>query len=109
MFTQDKTLTCRDCGAQFVFTTSEQEFYAQKGFTNEPGRCPECRAARKAQRGDTGGYSTGAPRRDREMFPAVCARCGKNTMVPFQPRNDKPVYCSECYSASRPSSGYGRR
>ena len=41
----DKTLTCRDCGTQFVFTTGEQEFYAQKGFTNEPTRCPNCRQA----------------------------------------------------------------
>ena len=102
---QDKTLTCRDCGAQFVFTASEQDFYAQRGFTNEPGRCPDCRATRKAQRGD-GGYSGGGARR--EMFPAVCAQCGKSTQVPFQPRNDRPVYCSECYSAQRPGNGYGR-
>ena len=105
---QDKTLTCRDCGAQFTFTASEQEFYAQKGYTNEPGRCPECRAARKTQRGGytSGGYSNGGGRR--EMFPAVCAQCGKATQVPFQPRNDRPVYCSDCYSAQRPSNGYGR-
>ena len=102
---QDKTLTCRDCGREFVFTASEQEFFAQKGFTNEPGRCPECRAARKAGRGE-GGFNA---RRDREMFPAVCARCGKDTQVPFQPRNDRPVYCSDCYSAQRPSGGYERR
>ena len=106
---QDKTLTCRDCGAEFVFTASEQEFHAQKGFTNEPVRCHECRAARKAQRGE-GGYSSGGgySRGPREMFPAVCAQCGKETTVPFQPRNDKPVYCSDCFSAQRPSSGYGR-
>ena len=110
---QDKTLTCRDCGREFAFTASEQEFFAQKGFTNEPGRCPECRAARKAQRGEggysSGGYSGGGggyARREREMFPAVCAQCGKDTMVPFQPRTEKPVYCSDCYSARRPSSGY---
>ena len=106
---QDKTLTCRDCGREFAFTASEQEFFAQKGFTNEPGRCPECRSARKAQRGE-GGYSTGGyARREREMFPAVCAQCGKDTMVPFQPRTDKPVYCSDCYSSVRASSGYDRR
>jgi len=62
----DKTLVCKDCGREFIFSASEQEFYAEKGFTNEPGRCPECRAARKAQRN---GY-TRAPR---EMFPAVCS------------------------------------
>ena len=83
----DKTLTCRDCGANFVFTESEQNFYAEKGFTNEPQRCPACRAARKNQQ--RGG--------DRQMYPAVCAQCGRETMVPFQPSNDKPVYCSDCF------------
>ena len=102
---QDKTLTCRDCGQEFTFTASEQEFFAQKGFTNEPGRCPDCRAARKTGR-PVGGFNG---RRDREMFPATCARCGKSTQVPFQPRQDRPVYCSECYTAQRPSGGYERR
>jgi len=97
---QDKTLTCRDCGSEFVFTASEQEFFAQKGFTNEPGRCPECRAARKTQ--NRGGFGAS---REREMFPAVCAQCGRDTQVPFQPRTDKPVYCSDCYSARRATSG----
>ena len=110
---QDKTLTCRDCNREFVFTASEQEFFAQKGFTNDPGRCPECRAARKAQRGEggytSGGYSGGGYGGRREMFPAVCARCGKDAQVPFQPRNDRPVYCSDCYSAQRPSNGFERR
>ncbi len=109
---EDKTLTCRDCGREFAFTASEQEFFAQKGFTNEPGRCPECRAARKAERGgySSGGYSSGGGYgARREMFPAVCAQCGKDTQVPFQPRGDRPVYCSECYSAMRPSYGDERR
>jgi CxxC-x17-CxxC domain-containing protein len=114
----DKTLTCRDCGTQFVFTASEQEFYAEKGFTNEPGRCPECRAARKAQRNSGGyAYSTGDGSRgdygrsERRMYPAVCSRCGKNTEVPFEPRLDKPVYCSDCFARERASSGdsYGSR
>jgi len=109
----DKTLTCRDCGATFVFTQSEQDFYAQKGFTNEPSRCPDCRATRKAQRGDTGSsYSTGGSSRmgaggRREMFPAVCSRCGKDTQVPFQPTTGKPVYCSDCFQLERGSSGGG--
>jgi CxxC-x17-CxxC domain-containing protein len=98
---QDKTLKCRDCGKDFTFTASEQEFFAQKGFTNEPGRCPDCRAANKAARGE-GGFGA---RRDRQMYPAVCATCGKETQVPFEPRNDKPVYCSDCYSSQRPSGG----
>jgi CxxC-x17-CxxC domain-containing protein len=113
---QDKTLTCRDCSRDFVFTEGEQEFFAQKGFTNEPSRCPECRSARKSSRGGDsysrgGGYSSGGgggyERREREMFPAVCAQCGKDTQVPFQPSGDRPVYCSDCFSAQRSSSDGG--
>ena len=109
---QDRTLTCRDCGQEFTFTASEQQFFAERGFTNDPSRCPECRAARKARQGEGGRTSSGFggyERREREMFPAVCAQCGKETTVPFQPRTDKPVYCSECYSAQRPSYGDDRR
>ncbi|MDD3024888.1 MAG: zinc-ribbon domain-containing protein, partial [Syntrophomonadaceae bacterium] len=63
----DKTLNCRDCGRDFDFTASEQEFYAEKGFSNEPGRCPECRAARKAEsRGNRGGGGYG--RSERQMY-----------------------------------------
>ena len=102
---QDKTLTCRDCGRAFTFTASEQEFFAQRGFTNEPGRCPECRAARKAQAGGGSSYGRSS---ERQMYPAVCAECGKQTQVPFQPREDKPVYCSDCYASKRPASSYDR-
>jgi CxxC-x17-CxxC domain-containing protein len=111
---QDKTLTCRDCGREFVFTAGEQQFYQSRGLMNEPGRCPECRAARKAARGDAGGYGGGAStgggfgggydRPRREMYPAVCSSCGKDTRVPFQPRGDKPVYCSECFETVRGGS-----
>lgn len=91
---EDKVLTCRDCGQEFVFSASEQEFFASKGFTNEPGRCPSCRAAKKAQSGG-GGYNSN--RQEREMFPATCANCGKETTVPFRPSGEKPVYCRECF------------
>ncbi len=94
---QDKILTCRDCGQEFTFSVSEQEFYAEKGFTNEPGRCPDCRAKRKRSRPSGGGFG----RREREMYPAVCAACGQKTMVPFKPTNDRPVYCRECFAAHR--------
>ncbi len=94
----DKTLTCLDCGTSFTFSASEQEFFASKGFTNEPGRCPDCRAARKQQRG--GGYGGGGYRQ-RQMHPAVCASCGKDCEVPFEPRNGRPVYCSDCYTPPR--------
>ncbi|MEM1485093.1 zinc-ribbon domain containing protein [Oscillospiraceae bacterium PP1C4] len=96
---QDKTLTCKDCGAEFVFTASEQDFYAEKGFTNLPVRCKDCRSARKNNdRNNDRNYGS-SPRR--EMYPAVCAACGKDTQVPFQPRDDRPVYCSDCFSRQR--------
>ena len=94
---QDKALQCSDCGATFTFSAEEQDFYRSKGYTNEPKRCPDCRQARKAQRN---GNSYGAPR---QMFPATCSECGKSTEVPFQPRGDKPVYCSDCYRKVRPN------
>ena len=97
----DKTLTCSDCNTSFTFSASEQEFFASKGFTNEPRRCPNCRAARKQERGGGYGGGGGGYRQQREMYPAVCATCGKNTQVPFEPRNGRPVYCSDCYSKSR--------
>ncbi len=90
---QDKSLRCSDCSLEFTFSAGEQEFYASRGLQNEPRRCPECRRARKAERSGSGGY--GAPR---QMFPAVCAECGQDTEVPFEPREDRPVYCSDCYN-----------
>ena len=97
---QDKTITCADCHATFVFNSGEQEFFQSKGFTNEPKRCPSCRSARKTERNGNGGgsYSDRGPR---QMYPATCAQCGKQTEVPFQPRGDKPVYCRDCYTRSR--------
>ncbi len=90
---EDKTLVCKDCGAEFVFTAGEQEFYAEKGFQNEPTRCKDCRQARKSSRPAAGGQ--------REMHEAVCAECGATTQVPFAPKNDRPIYCSECFAARR--------
>jgi CxxC-x17-CxxC domain-containing protein len=98
---QDQTLRCRDCGQDFVFTAGEQEFYASRGLNNAPSRCPECRSARKRASGGGGGggYSDrGSSRGERQMYDAVCADCGRATQVPFLPRNDRPVYCSDCYS-----------
>jgi len=90
---QDKTLVCKDCGNEFVFTAGEQEFYAEKGFQNEPARCKDCRSSRKSQ---YNGSSSGS--KGRELYSAICAECGKETKVPFKPHLDKPVYCSECFS-----------
>ena len=94
---QEKSIQCCDCGATFTFSAEEQEFFQSKGYTNEPKRCPSCRQARKAERYG-GGYGD---RSQRQMFPAVCAECGKETEVPFEPREGRPVYCSECYGKVR--------
>lgn len=120
----DKTLTCRDCGTNFTFTESEQDFYSQRGYS-DPVRCPDCRATRKAARNNdysssySGGYSSGGGyggdsygRSERTMTQVVCANCGKDTEVPFVPRGDKPVYCSDCFSqmggGNRGGGGRGR-
>jgi CxxC-x17-CxxC domain-containing protein len=122
---QDKTLTCADCGQEFIFTASEQDFYAQRGFT-EPRRCAADRAARKAARqssgagyaggySDSGSYSSGGgyssggysgggggyDRGPREMFTATCSNCGNEARVPFRPTSGKPVYCSDCFRTMR--------
>ena len=115
MYGQDKTLVCADCNQEFSFTASEQQFYADRQFS-EPRRCASCRAAKKAARGDSGGggYSSGG--RDggysgggsggyssgpREMFSATCSSCGKEAQVPFRPTSGKPVYCSDCFATRR--------
>ena len=98
---QDRTLTCQDCGQSFTFSADDQAYHAEKGFTNEPKRCTSCRQARRNERGGNGGGYGSSPR---EMFPAVCAQCGKQTEVPFQPRGDRPVYCSDCFRQQPASS-----
>jgi CxxC-x17-CxxC domain-containing protein len=97
---QEKSLQCADCGNSFPFTVEEQEFFASKGYTNEPKRCPNCRASRRTDRAGSGS-SGGMSRGPRQMFPATCAQCGKETQVPFQPRGDRPVYCRDCYVKSK--------
>ena len=89
---QDKTLQCRDCGTQFIFTAGEQGFYVEKGLLNEPQRCPTCRSNRRRERGGAGG---------RETATIICASCGTRATVPFVPRLDRPVYCSACFSEQR--------
>jgi CxxC-x17-CxxC domain-containing protein len=127
----DKVLTCADCGQEFSFTSSEQEFYAGRGFS-DPRRCSSCRAARKSQRNGGGsGYDTGrgggsgiggytgyagggtssysttprgggyGDRPQREMFEATCSDCGRVARVPFRPTSGKPVYCTDCFSRRR--------
>ncbi|MFC1999842.1 CxxC-x17-CxxC domain-containing protein [Chloroflexota bacterium] len=92
----DKELPCLDCDSTFTFSAEEQELFATRGYTNEPKRCSLCRASRKARSGNFSGFTTG-----RQMYPTVCADCGKDTQVPFEPRNGRPVYCSDCYAKVR--------
>ena len=99
----DKILTCSDCGAAFTFTAGEQEFHQSKGFSNEPRRCPDCRAARRGSEGGGGARMGGG---SREMFSATCGSCGKEAKVPFEPRGDRPVYCNDCFQ-SQPRTGGG--
>jgi CxxC-x17-CxxC domain-containing protein len=97
---EEKSLQCSDCGTSFTFSAEEQEFFAKKGYTNEPKRCPSCREAKRGQRsgGMGGGRGTTS---NRQMYPAVCAECGTETQVPFEPREGRPVYCSRCYDKVR--------
>ena len=76
---QDKTLVCKECGNEFVFTAGEQEFYAERGFQNEPQRCKACRDARK-----------NSARGPREFFTATCARCGGEAKVPHASSGKMP-------------------
>lgn len=89
---EDKTLTCRECGAEFTFSAGEQEFFQSRGLLNEPRRCPTCRAARQKR---------GEPKAEREYFDIVCDSCGKEAKVPFKPQGDRPVYCNDCFEKVR--------
>lgn len=105
----DRTLSCADCGNTFTFSADDQSYHAQKGFTNEPKRCPSCRAAKRDQRGEGGGsYSSGGGYGggSREMFSATCSSCGKEARVPFQPNGSKPVYCSDCFRSQQGGGSY---
>ena len=95
---EDKTLVCRDCGNEFVFTASEQQFYAERGFEHEPSRCKPCRDKRKAANG-------GFNRSDRPKYDVICDRCGQPCQVPFQPNGTKPVYCIPCRDIIRAEPG----
>ncbi len=89
---QDRSLTCRDCSEEFSFSAGEQAFFASKGLTNDPQRCPSCRAVAKRARSSEG---------PREFHAAICGACGGQAVVPFAPRNDRPVYCSSCFDKVR--------
>lgn len=95
---EDQQIACLDCGQTFVFSAEDQEFYQQKRYSS-PKRCPVCRANRKMN--DTRGGGGGRPQRgggfNKPQYKVICSACGCETTVPFEPKNDRPVYCSDCY------------
>ena len=93
---QDRTLSCVECAQSFTFSADDQSYHAEKGYTNEPKRCNSCRQARRGNQSTGGGF--GSDRGPREMHSVVCAECGNQATVPFLPRGDRPVYCSDCFS-----------
>ena len=105
----DRTLTCVDCSQEFIHSADDQKYYSEKGFSSEPKRCVSCRASRRAAR-DGGGFDAhdmGGPRgyesgAGREFFAVLCSECGNQAQVPFRPRMDRPVYCSDCFRKVRP-------
>jgi len=104
----DRELTCRDCSGSFVFTSGEQEFFASKGLGNDPVRCPSCRATRKLMRPQDreeipsyGVYASWGGRTPRQLHVATCSGCARSAEVPFVPRGDRPVFCSDCYNEER--------
>jgi len=88
---EDKVLVCKDCGKEFIFSVQEQEFFAEKGFQNEPARCLDCRRLRKQQ----------ANKGERQYYTVTCSNCGVETQVPFKPTGIRPVYCRDCFQKLR--------
>jgi len=112
MVESDKSIKCRDCGEEFVFTAGEQAFYKERGFQHEPTRCRRCREEKKRQ--TTGASASGfggspSPMGGgtREFHEAVCSSCGVTTQVPFRPTAGKPVYCRDCFQSVRTGRGVG--
>ena len=97
----DMTLTCKECGEEFIWTEGEQRFYASKGLVNQPARCWTCRSNRRQALNGDGASADANLSRQRVAYPVVCAQCGRTTTVPFVPRGDRPVYCSTCFVESR--------
>lgn len=84
----DKIIICKDCGEEFVLTAGEQEFYEEMGFETHPRRCKRCRNRLKHNnRRKSAGI----------LYEIVCSKCGKVDTIPFEPRHDRAVFCSECY------------
>ncbi len=84
----DKTLICKDCSCEFIFTAGEQEFFHAKNLINVPKRCHNCRILMRVQRNGANPDNTAC---------VNCAECGAPTQVPFQPKGYRPIYCGPCF------------
>ena len=102
----DLQLTSSDCGREFTFTSEDQAFFQERGYS-APKRCKNCRQARKNEQG--GGGGGGYQRSESRGTSVICSGCGQQTTVPFEPRGDRPVYCRDCYQAQKGGAGGGRR
>ena len=109
MVFQDRTLQCSDCNSDFIFTVDDQQYHSEKGYTNEPKRCLDCRRSRRASYnrggaggggggfGGGGGGGGGFGGGSRQTYSITCAECGKEDEVPFRPTGARPVYCYDCF------------
>ena len=87
----DRDVLCVSCGATFVFSAGEQQFFKERGFTNEPKHCKQCKAKRQGTAG-----------RQRTETQVKCSECGCQTTVPFKPTQGRPVLCRTCFG-NRPN------
>lgn len=82
----DRDVLCVGCGEMFVFSAGEQQFFQEKGFTNEPKHCKQCKGKRR-----------GGGDRRRVESRVTCSECGSDTTVPFKPTQGRPVLCATCF------------
>ena len=89
---EQKNIICLECHNAFAFSVGEQEFFKNRGLSHEPKRCPDCRVLMRMRRL---GKSTALAAR------ISCTACGQPATLPFQPKGDKPLYCSACFIQNR--------
>ena len=92
---RDRVFRCVECGSDFVFTSGEQFFYAEKGFRNEPKRCKTCKMLRGQPNHAKGRV------KQRSVTSTTRSQCGKETTVPFKLTRGRPVFCRECFQQRR--------
>jgi CxxC-x17-CxxC domain-containing protein len=103
----DLQLICSDCGREFTFTSQDQAFFRERGYST-PKRCKPCRQAKKNEQG-AGSGGGGGYRAQTQGTSVICSGCGQQTTVPFEPRGDRPVFCRDCYQAQKGGGGGASR